>query len=104
LAGLDDPHRPGAPTAAGDPDRRAAGEIAQEALDAANAATDAALSAAEAADAATAAATEAKESADAATAAVAALSAEVAKLMADLNLRITKLGNTLATILKKLTK
>ena len=82
----------------------AAGEIAQEALDAANAATDAALSAAEAADAATAAATEAKESADAATAAVAALSAEVAKLMADLNLRITKLGNTLATILKKLTK
>jgi len=82
----------------------AAGAIAQDALDAANAATDAALSAAEAADAATAAATEAKESADAATAAVAALSAEVAKLMADLNLRITKLGNTLATILKKLTK
>jgi hypothetical protein len=79
----------------------AAGEIASEALDAANAATDAALSAAEAADAATAAATEAKESADAATAAVAALSAEVAKLVADLNLRITKLGNRLTAILKK---
>ena len=79
----------------------AAGEIASEALDAANAATDAALSAAEAADAATAAATEAKESADAATAAVSALSAEVAKLVADLNLRITKLGNRLTAILKK---
>jgi hypothetical protein len=79
----------------------AAGAIAQDALDAANAATDAALSAAEAADAATAAATEAKESADAATAAVAELSAEVAKLMAALNAKITTLANVVAKIAKK---
>jgi hypothetical protein len=79
----------------------AAGEIAQDALDAANTATDAALSAAEAADAATTAAEDAKASADAATAAVAALSAEVVKLVAELNLRITKLGNRLTAILKK---
>jgi hypothetical protein len=79
----------------------AAGAIAQDALDAANAATDAALSAAEAADAATAAAMEAKESADAATAAVAALSTEVAKLIAGLHTKIATLSTLVIKIAKK---
>jgi hypothetical protein len=79
----------------------AAGAIAQDALDAANAATDAALSAAEAAGAATAAAMEAKESADAATAAVAALSTEVAKLIAGLHTKIATLSTLVIKIAKK---
>jgi hypothetical protein len=78
-----------------------AGAIAQDALDAANAATDAALSAAESADAATAAAMEAKESADAATAAVAALSAEVAKLIAGLHTKVATLSTLVIKIAKK---
>ena len=64
----------------------------------------AAVAAGEIASEAKAAALDAVEAAQAATTAVAALSAEVAKLMADLNLRITKLGNKLASILKAINK
>jgi hypothetical protein len=88
-------------------------DAADQAIEAADLATQAALEAGElavaAAQAAGEIASEAKtaaldavEAAEAATTAVAALSTAVAKLIADLNLRITKLGNKLNSILKKL--
>jgi len=103
-----------AATEAGD-NANNAKDAADQAIEAADLATIAAQEAGELAVAAAtaageiaaeakAAALDAVEAAQAATTAVAALSAEVAKLMADLNLRITKLGNKLASILKKISK
>jgi hypothetical protein len=79
-------------------------DAALEAIDAATAAEEAAFEAIAAADAATLAAEEAKAAAEAATTAIEELSSQVATLMAALQAQITTLANTVAKILKKLSK